>query len=311
MKKIIFIAIFIFFGSYNYLYSYNVCTEYLDYPNDYDDDCIHQTKLDYNDDASRGFHNTMGDHGHTKKWLWANRYVWQTDYHENSRGNNECNTSSEWWLGDDKTYTDSCEFAWWSGHGGTFFIDEHYDDTHAFWKGALMVERENRGGDSCFIYSDRMRLGESLSNYYSYDGYWDGTYHYSLGNTKYLMLYTCHGLDLGYIEHWHKSNRCPNTPSSQYGVFQGLHMIFGFSGTHTDAWTLDEDGEDFADELHEDNIADAWLWGVSDLLFNHTIVVLSAGNSTYNSCYRLDNEWYYLENDPYPPTNFCWVYKYD
>lgn len=277
----------------------NVCTESLEFKGTYS--CTGQDPNDYPDDAARGFYNRMGYHGHTKKYLYENNSCYNTDWHEDRRGQNECSN----WNGNDYTYMDSCEYSWVSTHGQTYCDSGCSLTSNHYWKGALMT---NAGGGDvyCNISSDHMRLGDTAPSYYAYNNAGFGP-HGSVN--KYLMLYACHGLDLDWIEHWHSRNICSNTPNSNYGVFQGLHMIFGFDGdAELDHMTHVEDGEDVADDMHDDNIADAWLWGVSDWYWENWIVVMSAGSSYSDAVWRLDAEWYPYATDPYPPGGYAWVY---
>jgi len=90
-------------------------------------------------------------------------------------------------------------------------------------------------------------------------------------NLEWLWIYGCHSINGDNIlEH--------------LGIFKGLHLICGSYGDMYDSWTIDEVGEDTANNLlcgHP--VSESWLDGVSDWwVSNHPMVISVETKDTFN-----------------------------
>ncbi len=107
--------------------------------------------------------------------------------------------------------------------------------------------------DDWFGHSKKWRLGDSC-------------------NMEWLMIYGCHSINRDNILEHHP-------------IFQGLHLFCGAYSDMYDSWTVDEVGEDTANNLIAGNtVCDSWGDGVSDWwVSNHPIVISVERQWTYNN----------------------------
>jgi len=66
----------------------------------------HQANLDYTDDQTNGFYNTMGSRGHDQIFNWGNEWAWETDFRHPDFG------------GHSLTWVENVNFVFFDSHGG-------------------------------------------------------------------------------------------------------------------------------------------------------------------------------------------------
>jgi hypothetical protein len=91
-------------------------------------------------------------------------------------------------------------------------------------------------------------------------------------NLEWLMIYGCHSIDgADLLAHLH--------------IFQGLHLFCGAYGDMFDSWTVDEAGQDTADNLLCGKpVSESWTDGVSDWwVSNHAMVISVETQETYRN----------------------------
>jgi uncharacterized protein DUF6345 len=76
--------------------------------NNFHDDSCNQNDLDYCDDQSVGFYDTMGSHGHFKIFNWGDDNAWETDLKHPDFG------------GDSLNWSDDVHFLYYNDHGGNW-----------------------------------------------------------------------------------------------------------------------------------------------------------------------------------------------
>jgi hypothetical protein len=91
-------------------------------------------------------------------------------------------------------------------------------------------------------------------------------------NMEWLMIYGCQSID-------------GNNVTDHLGLFKGLHEFCGAFSYMYDSFTIDEAGEDTANNmLGGDAVSDAWLDGVSDWwVSNHPMVLSVEKEDTWNN----------------------------
>jgi hypothetical protein len=97
---------------------------------------------------------------------------------------------------------------------------------------------------------------------------------------EYLVLDTCESLDLDHdlIATWHNA-------------FHGLHMIFGFTGSASDAWWTEDRGYDFGRRAGNNaKLADAWLDEAYSSWCDDYPVAMACGRNEDDAIDRLNNE---------------------
>lgn len=150
-------------------------------------------------------------------------------------------------------------------------------------------------GSSCYLESEKMRLGESTSNYYGspYRGY-----------TNFTFWDTCCSANLSQIgDLWDQT-------------FQGLHQLGGFNGLSiepneggTCTHTFRFDPSDFAGQVNVANlpVGTAWLNEMKYSTLNCPVILGFAAtlNAAYNSVN--DESWSFNWGNP---VNYYYAYRY-
>jgi hypothetical protein len=90
-------------------------------------------------------------------------------------------------------------------------------------------------------------------------------------NLEWLMIFGCQSIDGDHVQ-------------QHLGLFKGLHEVCGAYSYMYDSWTIDEAGNDTANNLLDgDAVSDAWLDGVSDWwVENHPMVLSVELEDTWN-----------------------------
>jgi hypothetical protein len=128
----------------------------------------------------------------------------------------------------------------------------------------LMITHGKYEGGECHLLMDNME-----------DNWWARSKDWRFGNDcnlDWLLIYGCHSINRDNIlEH--------------LAVFQGLHLFCGAYGKMYDSWTIEEAGEDTANNLLcGDTVCDSWGDGVSDwYVSNHPMVISVELEWTYNN----------------------------
>lgn len=133
--------------------------------------------------------------------------------------------------GEDWRYVDDVDLVFFASHGG-MWCNHSMSPPYCAFSGCFGAEE-----DHCRINSKNVKLGDR--------------------DLEWLVLATCHSLENnGDNYEWYYAWR---------ESFAGLHMICGFNDVSYRGWTTYEVGEDFADNLDdEDTVASAWLDAATD-----------------------------------------------